>query len=422
MVLYRERVPFAKTFEYKLTYMLTINPVERKTLLALSGIFSLRMLGLFMILPVFSIYATQLNSVTPFLVGIALGVYGLTQALFQIPFGFASDRFGRKPLIILGLLLFALGSVIGACSDSIYGVIVGRSLQGASAIGCVIMALVADLIREEVRVRAMAVIGITIGLSFALAMVLGPLLSQYAGVRGIFWVTAAFSIIAILMLIIFVPTPAASLQTSTTARSESIPVLARIPKILVHRELMPLFWGVCVLHASLIALFLKIPIFLQPIGFSEGKTWQFYLPVFLGSLVATAPCLWVIEKKTYVKYGLTSAVFLFGMSELGIMIFCESGVGLALSLWVFFTAFNTLEASLPALVSQFAPMECKGTALGVYSSAQFLGLFLGGILGGWLDAKYDMVGISGFCIILAVIWFMWNVQLILREVSDGKRT
>jgi MFS family permease len=402
--------------------MTTINLVERKTLLALSGIFSLRMLGLFMILPVFSIYANQLNSVTPFLMGTALGIYGLTQALLQIPFGFASDRFGRKPLIIFGLLLFALGSVIAACSNSIYGVIVGRSLQGASAIGCVIMALVADLIREEVRVRAMAVIGITIGLSFALAMVLGPLLSQYAGVPGIFWITAVFSILAIFMLIIFVPTPERSLQISETAGSESIPVLARIPKILVHRELMPIFFGVLVLHASLIALFLKIPIFLQAIGFSEGKTWQFYLPVFLGSLVATAPCLWVMEKKTWVKYGLTSAVFLFGMSELGIMIFFESGVGLALSLWVFFTAFNTLEASLPALVSQFAPMGGKGTALGVYSSAQFLGLFLGGILGGWLDAKYDMVGILWFCVILAIIWFMWNFQLILREVSHVKRT
>lgn len=421
MILYQQRTSVVKIFEYKLTHMTTTNAVERKTLLALSGIFSLRMLGLFMILPVFSIYANQLNSVTPFLVGIALGVYGLTQALFQIPFGFASDRFGRKPLIILGLLLFALGSVIAACSGSIYGVIVGRSLQGASAIGCVIMALVADLIREEVRVRAMAVIGITIGLSFALAMVLGPLLSQYGGVPGIFWLTAAFSLLAIFMLIVFVPTPEPSLPGSAAARLELTPVPARIPKMLSDRELMPLFFGVLVLHASLIALFLKIPIFLQAIGFSEKKTWQFYLPVFLGSLVATAPCLWVMEKKTWVKYGLTSAVFLFGMSELGIMIFCESGVGLALSLWVFFTAFNTLEASLPALVSQFSPVGCKGTALGIYSSAQFLGLFLGGILGGWLDAKYGMVGISWFCIILAIIWFMWNFQFILKGASDGKR-
>ena len=402
--------------------MMTINPVERKTLLALSGIFSLRMLGLFMILPFFSIYAKQLNSVTPFLVGIALGVYGLTQALLQIPFGFASDRFGRKPLIILGLLLFALGSVVAACSDSIYGVIVGRSLQGASAIGCVIMALVADLIREEVRVRAMAVIGITIGLSFALAMVLGPLLSQLGGVVSIFWSTAAFSIVAIFMLVVFVPTPESTLQKSATAESGSIPVLARIPKMLVHRTLMPIFFGVLVLHASLIALFLKIPIFVQALGFSEGKTWQFYLPVFLGSLLATAPCLWVMEKKTWAKYGLTSAVFLFGISELGIMIYFESGVGLALSLWVFFTAFNTLEASLPAFVSQFAPVGSKGTALGIYSSAQFLGLFLGGILGGWLDAEYGMVGILLFCIILAIIWFVWNFQLILKGTLDGKRT
>lgn len=396
--------------------MISINPVERTTLLALSGIFSLRMLGLFMILPVFSIYANQLNSVTPFLVGIALGIYGLTQALLQIPFGFASDRFGRKPLIILGLLLFAVGSIIAASSSSIYGIILGRSLQGASAIGCVIMALVADLIREEVRVRAMAVIGITIGLSFAVAMVLGPLLTQYGGVPGIFWMTAVFSVLAIFMLIAFVPTPVRS-----KADPETLPVLAYIPQMLVYRKLLPIYFGVLVLHASLIALFLKIPLAVEAIGFSEGKTWQFYLPVFLCSLLATVPCLLIMEKKTWVKYGLTSLVFLFGIAELGITFFGASGMGLALSLWVFFTAFNTLEASLPSLVSEFAPVGCKGTALGIYSSAQFLGLFLGGILGGWLDAKYGMVGILLFCIILASIWFMWNFQLILREVSNGKR-
>ncbi len=392
-----------------------INSVERKSLLALSGIFSLRMLGLFMILPVFSIYAKQLNSVTPFWVGVALGAYGLTQALLQIPFGVASDRFGRKPLIVLGLLLFALGSIIAAVTDSIYGVILGRSLQGASAIGCVIMALLADLVREEVRVRAMAVIGITIGLSFGLAMILGPWLTQFGGIQGIFWITAIFSLLAIVVLIVFVPTPVSLLQSAKTLQKFE-------PKILVHPSLMPLFFGVFVLHASLIALFLKIPIFVQAMGFLESKTWHFYLPVFLSSLLATAPCLWVMEKKAYVKYGLTGAVFLFGISELGMMFFSGSVVGFGLSLWVFFTAFNTLEASLPAWVSQLSPPEHRGAALGIYSSAQFLGLFLGGILGGWLDAKYGMVGIFYFCIVLAMIWFTWNFQFILRGVSDGKRT
>jgi MFS family permease len=408
---------FVKIFEYKLTYMIKINPVERTTLLALSGIFSLRMLGLFMILPVFSLYANQLSSVTPLLVGIALGIYGLTQALLQIPFGLASDHFGRKPLIILGLLLFALGSVVAAVSNSIYGVIIGRSLQGASAIGCVIMALVADLIREEVRVRAMAVIGITIGLSFAIAMVLGPVLTQIGGVPGIFWITAVFSVLAIVMLIAFVPTPARQ-----SKNSEAFPVLSYIPKMLFDKTLMPVYFGVLVLHASLIGLFIKIPLAVQAIGFSEGKTWQFYLPVFLASLLSTAPYLMIMEKKHWIKYGLTGAVFLFGISELGVLIFFESGIGLALSLWVFFTAFNILEASLPAYVSQIAPVACKGTALGIYSSAQFLGLFLGGVLGGYLDANYGMVGILWFCIILSMIWFVWNVQLILRGVLYGKRS
>ena len=183
--------------------MITMTAIERRAMVSLATIFLLRMLGLFMILPVFAVYAEQLNNVTPTLVGVALGCYGLTQALFQIPFGFASDYFGRKPLIFFGLILFATGSIIAAMSDSIYGIIVGRCLQGASAIGCVVMALVADLTREGVRVRIMAVIGVTIGIAFALAMVLGPVLSEFGGIKGLFWITAIFSLRLTLALVIY---------------------------------------------------------------------------------------------------------------------------------------------------------------------------------------------------------------------------
>lgn len=379
--------------------------IERRAVTALAGIFSLRMLGLFMILPVFAVYAKQLTYVTPITIGIALGIYGLTQAALQIPFGMASDRFGRKPIIILGLLLFALGSTVAALSDSIYGVILGRSLQGASAIGCVIMALVADLTRDEIRVRAMAMIGITIGLSFALAMVVGPLVSELGGVQSIFWATAILSLVAIGVLVFFVPTP-----SNQSLQGDSIPLLTRIPKTFLHPKLGILNFGVLALHASLTALFLKIPLAVQALGYTEGTAWYFYAPIFIVSLLATMPCIILMERKAWVKQGIVVMVLGLAISELGILYFFNVQLGLALSVGLFFTAFNALEASLPSLVSRYALSGCKGTALGIYSSAQFLGLFLGGVIGGWLDGSYGMVAVLLFCILLAVVWLI----LILR--------
>jgi MFS family permease len=383
--------------------MTRTTPLERRAVAALAGIFSLRMLGLFMILPVFAIYAKQLSGVTPTTIGLALGIYGLTQALLQIPFGMASDRVGRKPVIILGLLLFILGSVIAAVSVSIYGVILGRCLQGASAIGCVIMALVADLTREAVRIRAMAVIGITIGLSFALAMILGPVFSEIGGVPGIFWTTAVLSVVAIGVLIFVVPNPL-PVSSNSSNTNTSIPLLAYLPKLLADRQLKPLNFGVLVLHACLTALFVKMPLIVQSLGFAEGATWRFYLPVFIGSLFATLPCIIVIEKKSWAKPGIVSMILALAISELGILYFSNTVWGLALSLGLFFTAFNVLEASLPSWVSKYADPKTKGTALGIYSSAQFLGLFLGGVIGGWLDGSYGMVAVLLFCISLTVVW------------------
>jgi MFS family permease len=385
--------------------------IELRTIVALASIFSFRMLGLFMVLPVFAIYAKQLNHATPTTIGIALGIYGLTQTLFQIPFGAASDRLGRKPVIIFGLLLFILGSIMAALSQSIEGVIIGRSLQGASAIGCVIMALVADLIREKIRMRAMAAIGITIGLSFALAMILGPLLSELGGVQGIFWITAILSCFAILMLVFFVPTP-----TVRSPSNESIPLLANIPKIITNSSLIPLNFGVLVIHASLTAMFLKIPSIIQFIGYTGSTAWRFYVPIFAGSFLVAIFCILVMEKKSWVKLGTIGMILALVISELGILYFSTAWLGVVLSVGLFFTAFNTLEASLPSWVSKVAPAEYKGTALGVYSSAQFLGLFLGGIIGGWLDSSYGMVAVLLFCILLAVVWLtLFLRQLILER-------
>jgi MFS family permease len=396
--------------------MSVITTVEQRAMVSLAAIFLLRMLGLFIIIPVFAIYAKQLNHVTPMLVGVALGIYGLTQALFQIPFGFASDYLGRKPLIFLGLVLFAIGSVVAALSDSIYGVIVGRSLQGASAMGGVIMALVADLTREEVRVRIMAVIGITIGVAFALAMLLGPILSEWGGVKGLFWITAFFSLGAIGILILFVPTPG-----TLSFNNEATPVLRLLPKMLIKPELKILNFGICVLHASLVALFLKIPLALQSLGFEKNAVWQFYVPVFLSALLVTIPSILVIEQKKWVRYGIIISVLVLAISEVGVLYFFNHLVGLACSVGLFFTAFNILEASLPALVAKRALAGGRGTALGIYSSAQFLGLFMGGIIGGWLDSCYGMMGVLLFCVTLASVWWLWLLQEMvtlhhLREV------
>lgn len=391
--------------------MIFMNAFERRILIALTSIFSLRMLGLFMILPVFALYAPTLVGVTPLLVGFALGIYGLTQALLQIPFGFASDHFGRKPIIVMGLLLFGVGSVVAALSNSIYGVIIGRSLQGASAIGSVIMALVSDLTREAIRGRAMAIIGISIGLSFAVAFLLGPCLAEVVGVRGIFWITALFSLLAIGVLLLFVPTP---IQMQTKVAQQIKVTRGDILKLLSFTTLTVVDFGILVLHMSVVALFLKIPVALQALGFVAGTSWKFYLPVLVCALFATVPGLWLMERPQSAKYGIVVSVLVLTISEVGILLFFKSSVGLALSLFLFFTAFNLLEASLPALVSKFAPSRMRGSALGIYSTAQFLGSFVGGGIGGWLDSRYGMVAVLIFCIGLAIIWFMCALQQLLK--------
>lgn len=403
--------------------MMESTRLEKQAVTALAIIFVLRMLGLFMILPVFPVYAVQLHHANPLLIGVALGAYGLTQALLQIPFGFASDRFGRRPVIVLGLLLFGVGSVIAACSESIYGIIIGRSLQGASAIGCVIMALLSDLTREVVRQRAMAIIGVSIGLSFAFSFVLGSLLSEHIGMPGIFGMTAILALLAIFILIVWVPTPeqcqaevrshfASAKRTDgcNNARlGSAIPVLSDIPKVFCMSELRALNIGVLILHASLVALFLKIPIAVHSVGFDSAQAWQFYLPVFLCSCLAMMPGLVILGKKAYVKYRVVLPLCLLAISEFGIFHFFHSLVGIAISLGLFFTAFNTLEATLPSLVVQRAPLENRGTALGIYSTAQFFGIFAGGVIGGWLDTYYGMVAILVFCIVLAMVWMLFEI-------------
>lgn len=379
-----------------------MSATELRATFSLAGIYSLRMLGLFMILPVFALYAEHLEGFTPALAGLAIGIYGMTQALLQIPFGLLSDRLGRKRVIVAGLLLFALGSVVAALADSIWMVILGRAIQGAGAIAAAVMALTADLTREEHRVKAMAVIGMSIGVSFAVAMVAGPLLNTWIGVPGIFWLTALLALGGIAVLLWVVPQP----QDSRVHR-DAEPIPAQFAAVLGNGELLRLDLGILVLHMILTATFVVLPLVLRDqLGLAAADHWKLYLPVMVGSMLAVLPFIFVAERKRRLKPVFLGAILVLGLAELGLFWLGDDLLALALWVFVFFVAFNLLEASLPSLVAKVAPPDSKGTAMGFYSSSQFLGAFLGGLLGGWLHARYGLQGVFLFCALAAAGWLL----------------
>jgi predicted MFS family arabinose efflux permease len=383
-----------------------LNATERRAAYSLSGLFGLRMLGLFLILPVFALYAEGLPEVTPLLVGLAIGAYGLTQALLQIPFGMLSDRIGRKPVLIGGLLIFAIGSVVAASAETIYGIILGRILQGSGAIAAVIMALAADLSREQLRLRIMAFIGISIGVAFATAMVLGPVINSWIGVPGIFWLTAILALAGVLVVIFIVPTP----QESHHHRDAEAD-LGEIGKVIREPELLRLDFGILTLHMSLTAIFLAFPLALQQHVDEAYHHWV-YLPVMLLSMGAMIPFIIIAEGRRHMRPVFLGAVSALGLASLLLFEFDHTLTGLVIGLFVYFTAFNLLEATLPSLVAKVAPGERKGTAMGVYSSSQFFGAFLGGALGGWFHTRYGIEGTFLFCSAMAGIWFMvaWGMS------------
>ena len=377
-----------------------MTPREKRVAMSLSAIFASRMLGLFMVLPVFAIYAEELDGFSPTLAGLAIGIYGLTQAMFQIPMGLLSDKIGRKPVIIGGLVIFAIGSVVAAMADSITGVIVGRALQGAGAIASAIMALAADLTREEHRIKVMASIGMSIGLSFALALVFGPMLHGWFGVEGIFWITAVFAVGGILVAKFWVPTPIlsrfhrdAEVEISWFRQAFSDPQLLRLDA------------GIFILHFILVSMFVVMPTVLRDrLGFELEQHWQLYLPVLFFAVLAMVPFIILAEKKRKIKQVLIGAIIVLAISQLGLPLFTNSLVGFAIMLWLFFSAFNLLEASMPSLVAKMAPAAHKGTAMGAYSTSQFLGVFLGGLTGGTLSEFYGLSGVAMFNVALLVVW------------------
>ena len=379
----------------------TMTLQERRAAVSLAGIFSLRMLGLFMILPVFALYAEHLQGVTPFLVGLAIGIYGLTQAVLQIPFGMLSDRIGRKPVIAVGLIIFALGSFVAADATTIHGVIFGRALQGAGAIAAAIMALAADLTAEEHRTKAMAVIGMTIGLSFMGAMIAGPVLNHWIGVPGIFAMTGVLALLGIAVLYLLVPTP----QRSVFHRdAEAEP--AEFKQVLRHAQLLRLDFGIMVLHMTLTASFVVLPLALLKTGFVAEHHWELYLPVMVLGMALAIPFIIIAEKKRRMKQVFGAAVALMLLSQLGLFTGLQHFWTIAIMLQLFFIGFNLLEATLPSLISKIAPAQSKGTAMGVYTSSQFIGAFIGGAAGGWIHGHFGNASVFVFTAVMIALWLV----------------
>lgn len=381
---------------------------ERRAITALASVFSVRMFGLFMILPVFTLYAEdEYVGYTAILAGLAIGIYGLTQALLQIPFGMLSDHLGRKPVIIAGLLIFTLGSIIAAVSDSIFGIIVGRALQGAGAIAATVMALLADLTRETQRTKAMAIFGASIGMVFIIALISGPIIGHFVGLSGLFWVTAVLGPVGIVILRFWVPDP---VEIHFHRDTEASP--AQFSDVLKDFQLLRLDVGIFILHLLLVASWIVLPLTLRDSGqLAAGEHWKIYALVLVISVVLMAPFILMSGKYQRTKPVFIGAILALGVCQLGLSGYRDDLVFIVIMMVVFFTAFNILEANLPSLVSRFAPPEKKGTALGIYSTSQFLGAFAGGLTGGWILDGYGAQAVFAFCAAMAGLWFLFAVTM-----------
>jgi MFS family permease len=367
---------------------------------SLAAVFSVRLLGLFMIYPVFADYAGHLAGATPYRTGLALGIYGLSQGLLQIPFGLLSDRIGRKIVIVAGLMVFGIGSAVAAMSTSIDGVILGRVLQGAGAIGSVVLALVADLTSEESRTKAMAMVGITIGASFLVALVAGPILAGIIGVPGIFWLMAVLAVAGIGITEFIVPRPRSLLVQRD---ADTVPAMLR--SVLTNKELLRLDFGIFALHAMLTASFLVVPSLLHDrLNVNSHSQWMVYLPVLLVSVAVMLPAIIVAEKYRRMKAVFVGAVAALAASQVMLIAGGGNVYVLLAAITLFFAGFNVMEASLPSLITKAAPPAAKGTATGIYSSTQFLGIFVGGVVGGWIHQSAGSDAVIAWTGGLALLW------------------
>jgi MFS family permease len=390
-----------------------LNSTEKKVSLSLALVFGLRMLGLFMILPVFAIYGVELEGYSPMWLGLAIGAYGLTQALLQIPMGLLSDKIGRKPVIIGGLVIFALGSVVAALADSVYGVVLGRALQGTGAIASAILALAADLSREEQRPKVMATIGMFIGLSFALAMVLGPVISASFGLSGLFWLTAILAFLSIFLIQFVVPN-----AVNKSPKGDNIVTWGKFGKMLKNDQLLRLDFGVFILHLILTAMFVTLPQMLINTGFAAKDHWQLYFPALIGSFFIMVPFMIVAMKKKKENLMFSVAIMLMTLSCLLLWRLSDNFSAIVVMVVLFFIGFNYLEATMPSILSRIAPAGAKGTAMGIFSTSQFFGAFIGGVFGGFIQSHWGSENIFLACACLLLPWLL--LSLGMKKLKKSK--
>lgn len=390
-------------------------PLERRSSLSLAFIYALRMLGLFLVLPVFALEAPHYpGGDDPALVGLAMGIYGLTQGLLQLPLGMASDRLGRKRVITAGLLVFAAGSFAAAWADTLTGLVIGRALQGGGAISAVVTALLADQTRDAVRTKAMALVGASIGLMFALSLVLAPLLVGVAGLRGLFVLTGLLALLGIAVVHWAVP--------PEPAQHAVAPPRGSLRDVLRHGPTMRLDAGVFILHAVLLAMWVGVPGLLEQAGLAREHHWWVYLPAVTASFFVMAGTLFPAERRGYLRAVFLSAVGLIALVLAVLAATATAGPSvalLALLLFLFFCGSNVLEAAQPSMASRLAPPNARGTAMGVYNTLQSLGFFAGGAVGGWLAKHVGMAGLFGTCAALMVLWLLlaWPMQAPQRSPS-----
>lgn len=375
--------------------------IEKQAVLSIASLYGFRMLGLFMVLPVLSLYFSDYENSSLLLLGLALGIYGLTQAIFQIPLGLLSDKIGRRPVIIGGLALFVLGSIVAALSESAMGVIIGRALQGTGAIASTLMALVTDFTSEQNRTKAMATIGGSIGVSFALAMVIGPLVATHFGMSGIFWVTALLGLVGFFIVFKLIP-KTISLRNNRETQTD----LQQIGQLLKSPELFRLNIGIFFHHLTLMAAFVVVPtILVQQLTIGEDQLWWVYLSLLGGGFVAMVPAIIMAEKRNAQKPFFIAAIVIM-MVSMFVLGNTQGSILTLLMLFSYFAAFNLLEAFLPSWLSKVSPAGNRGTAMGIYSTCQFLGTFMGGVLGGWGLSSF---GADGLLILLAAMLLVWVI-------------
>ena len=386
---------------------LGFNPLEKRVVVVISIVYMVRMLGLFMVLPVLALVGDHFTDTTPVLIGLALGIYGLPQAFLQIPLGLASDRIGRKPIIIAGLLIFVVGSLIAAFAGTMIDLIIGRAVQGAGAIAATMMALAADLTREEKRSSVFAFIGVGIGLAFMLALILGPLVESVFGLRGIFLASAMLGVFAIVLIWAALPSPV-DLPVQIYKRDEQLSKSnSSLGEVLYNHDLLRLSAGVFFLHLIMTANFLLLPLLLErQLNLEHSAHWMFYIPVLLGSFIFIFPLLRWAEKARQVKGFVLAAVILLGVSQYLAFVLEVNWLSIVVVMVLFFVAFNYLEASLPALVSRFCNADAKGVAMGVFSNGQFLGAFAGGVLAGWVSSVWGGETIYLMNMAITIVWLL----------------